>query len=200
MTTAFPNGGRDIIDRMIAKFPELFVNVDETQRELTRRINQQFAYQFGTKWGGKKRTGLSDDFQSKDSQAVQESNGTTSVWDMFSSSLQILVQDGDPPTHPNLSPSEATFMPMIPRDWLAGSTPPPVEPPPDDGELEARVAALEIAVVALEDRDAVHTEQIKQLTDRVAELERIVSLPMKVSGATGTRYGHGHTVNLEVQR
>jgi hypothetical protein len=125
MSTPFPTGGRAIIEKMTAQFPGLFVNDDDKQRQLTTKIGEQFAFAFGPQWGNKKRANLSDDFRSKDSIAVREADGTTSVWDMFSSGLAILVNDGDlpvPGSHANLPPSEATFMPCPPVDHLNGGT------------------------------------------------------------------------------
>ena len=79
--TAFPDGGRAIIEQMVAKFPELAVNDDDIQRELTVKIGEQFRFTFGPDWGGKKRSGPAP--RSKDSIAVKEPDGTISVWDMF---------------------------------------------------------------------------------------------------------------------
>ena len=135
MSTPFPNGGRAIIEQLAAKFPDLFVNDDAKQRQLTMKIGEQFAFAFGPKWGNKKRTGLGDEFRSKDSVAVQEPDGTTSVWDMFSSGMAILVNDGDlpeVPSHANLPPSEATFMPCQPVDHLFNGSPNPNPNPNPD--------------------------------------------------------------------
>ena len=217
MSTAFPVGGRDVVERMTQKFPELFVNDDELQRQLTRKINQQFAFTFGPKWGGKKRAGVPDALQSKDSQAVLEPDGTTSVWDMFSSSLAILVNDGDlpvPGTHANLPPSEATFMPAVPYDYLgAGSPPDPPDPP--DGELEARVAALEAETAAqaaqigeLQYQNGLQQSQVDALSARVASLE---AHALKDTDALAVRWRttvagpvsflrHWHDVDLPVSR
>ena len=125
MSTPFPIGGRAIIEQLGAKFPALFVNDDDKQRELTIKIGEQFAFAFGLKWGNKKRAGLGDEFRSKDSIAVKEPDGTTSVFDMFSSGMAILVNDGDlpeSPSHANLPSSEATFMPCQAVDHLNGLT------------------------------------------------------------------------------
>ena len=138
MSTPFPAGGRAIIEQLAAKFPALFVNDDEKQRQLTTKIGEQFAFTFGQKWGNKKRAGLGDEFRSKDSVAVKEPDGTTSVFDMFSSGMAILVNDGDlpaSPSHANLPPSEATFLACQPVDHLNGfSTPNPnPNPTPNPG-------------------------------------------------------------------
>jgi hypothetical protein len=206
-TTAFPTGGREIVERMTRKFPDEFVNVDEEQRKLTKKIGEQFAFVYGRTWGNKKRTGLSDDQRSKDSAAVQESDGTTSVWDMFSSGLDILVHDGDlpePGTHANLPPSEATFIPCTPINWLGDDVPgpEPEPPPPDPSELEARVTALEAAQAhqvgvndAHEALIAALTAAHHQLEQRVIELEK----PLRVVGKTTATWGHQHTVNLDVR-
>ena len=134
MSTPFPSGGRAIVEKMAAQFPALFVNDDEKQRQLTTKIGEQFAFTFGSHWGNKKRANLSDDFRSKDSIAVREADGTTSVWDMFSSGMAILVNDGDlpvPGSHANLPPSEAAFMPCQPIDHLNGIPSPNPNPNPN---------------------------------------------------------------------
>ena len=133
-STSFPRGGRAIIERMTRKFPDLFVNNDEVQRKLTQKVGEQFRFTFGDRWGNKKRQGLADTFRSKDSIAVKEDDGTISVWDMFSSGLDILPNDGDlaaEGTHRNLSPNEHAFMEVDPINWLNDERPPskPEEPP-----------------------------------------------------------------------
>jgi uncharacterized coiled-coil protein SlyX len=208
MATLFPNGGRALVEAMCAKFPDLHVNEDEKQRELTERINQQMKYQFGQGWGGKVRAGLDPvQFRSKDSQAFLETDGTISVWDLFqgNADVTILVQDGAEPDHPHLSPDEAYFIDVIARDWLAGSVPEPGTPVPEPGtDLESRVAELE-AEVAAQDED------IAALFARVADLEVVVSAiraelakPMKVVGPTTSAGAsflkHWHDVNLTVHR
>jgi hypothetical protein len=174
MTTAFPTGGREIVERMTRQYPELFVNDDDLQRKLTQRIGEQFALVYGPKWGNKKRAGLSDEHRSKDSLAVQEDDGTTSVWDMFSSGLDILVHDGDQPipgTHANLPPSEATFMPCEPRNWLDDS---PGEPPPAS-DLEDRLEALEAQAQILVTVVKIQEEELKRQDRRLDALEERVA-------------------------
>lgn len=203
MATAFPQGGRSIVERMCAKFPELFVNDDELQRQLTIKIGQQFAFSYGPTWGGKKRAGVPDALRSKDSVAVKEADGTTSVFDMFSSSLAILVNDGDlpvVPSHSHLPPSEATFMADAPFNYL-GDEPPDPEPPSDD--LEARVVALEDQVAILHAENLDQTAQITELAAKLAHLEQHAlkdTDTLKVIGRTGDKYAHSHPVNLEVTR
>lgn len=210
-TTSFPVGGREIVERMTRKFPDLFVNEDEQQRKLTRKINEQFAFVYGTKWGGKRRAGVSDALQSKDSMAVQEDDGTTSVWDMFSSGLAILVNDGDMPapgTHANLPPSEAAFMPVSPTNWLGTTPDPQPEPEPEpephpDPELEARIAALEATV---DDQE----KELQKTQDEVAVLRQhlfvlqnsvlTVDDVLKVIGKSEATWGHQHQINLTVSR
>ena len=133
-TAVFPNGGRSVVEQMCAKFPELHVNDDAKQRTLTTRIQEQFVYQWGRKWGGKKRTGLSDDFKSKDSMAYDEGGGFVSTYDMFqgNEAVTILVHDGNYPDHPDQPPSDAVFMAVEPRDWLGVSVPGPGPETPDD--------------------------------------------------------------------
>jgi hypothetical protein len=132
-TIVFPNGGRSVIEQMCQMFPELHVNNDEKQRELTSRIQQQFAYQWGGRWGGKKRAGPSE--MSKDSMAYDE-GGATSTWDMFqgNTAATILPQDGQPPNFVDMPPSEAEFIPVTARDWLGAEVGPGPGPTPDDDD------------------------------------------------------------------
>ena len=204
-TTVIPHGGREIIERMTRKFPELFVNVDEEQRKLTTKIAQQFVFVYGLQWGNKKRAGLSDDFKSKDSLACLESDATISIWDMFSSGLDILVQDGQAPAFPNDSPGNTTFMPVEPFNWLGDAGPEPPDPPPDNGKLEARVKALEDAQAAqLDINDDLAqalgdvTGRVHVLEERLGHVEAELAKPKKVVGRTTATWGHQHTVNLDV--
>ncbi len=215
MSTAFPAGGRSIVERMTQQFPELFVNEDDKQRQLTAKIGQQFAFTYGPAWGNKKRTGLPDASMSKDSVAVREPDGTTSVWDMFSSGLAILVNDGDlpvPGTHANLPPSAATFMACAPFDYLsAGSVPPAAG---QDPALAARVAALETEVALQQDeidglRVATEADRarLEALEGRVLSLEQHAlqdTDALRVAGRTESSgvgpFRHSHGVNLPVTR
>jgi hypothetical protein len=209
-TTALPRGSREIVEHLTRMFPDLFVNDDEKQRQLTTLIGEQFAFTFGLSWGNKKRTGLSDDFRSKDSIAVQEDDGTISVWDMFSSGLDILVHDGDLPvagSHANLPPSEAVFIPCEPKNHLGGNPLPGETPEPPSADLEARVESLEdfratqrIVNEQTRDADDLRGRQIAVLTERIAKLEADVAKPLRVVGRTGDKYAHSHPIALEVQR
>lgn len=207
-TTALPQGSREIIEHLCRLFPDLFVNEDEKQRVLTQKIGEQFAFTFGDRWGNKKRAGLSDDFRSKDSIAVREDDGTISVWDMFSSGLDILVHDGDlpvPGSHANLPPSEAAFIPCEPINHLAGN-PLPGETPPEPGEadLEDRVESLEEfrttqRIVNEQTRDADDDAQrkIAALTKRLdaVEAELAKRLVTRPGARTADKWGHSHPVD-----
>jgi hypothetical protein len=161
MSTPFPVGGRAIVERLAAQFPEWFVNDDEKQRQLTIKIGEQFAFTYGPQWGNKKRANLGDEFRSKDSIAVRESDHTISVFDLFSAGMAILVNDGDAPapTHAHLPASEAAFMPCQPVNHLGGNPlpgevpepPKPSEPLPsvDIGPVLAKLDALQLQVDGL---------------------------------------------------
>lgn len=209
-TTTFPVGGRDIVERMCNKFPDLHTNDDDKQRKLTTRINEQFAFTFGPKWGGKVRTGLDPVTQrSKDSQAVLESDGTCSVWDLFQGNAEatILVEDGSAPTHANLGP-DAEFIPCTPRDWLEGGVPQP-EPPPD-GEMDERVRRLELENQAqaakideLQYQNGLQQSQVDELLARMTALESRAltrDTNLRVLGRTnaGSWPRHWHDVDLSV--
>lgn len=174
-TTVFPTGGRSTVEQMCAKFPELHVNVDEKQRELITKIQEQFVYQYGAAWGGKKRTGLSDADKSKDSMAFLEPSGACSVWDTFQGNeeVTILVHDGDAPSFPDLPPAEATFMPVTAHDWL-GVAPEPEPPPVDQTTLDDVYAKLEAMTtqqaedtVALMAHDDANTQRILDTIDSI---------------------------------
>ena len=177
MTTAFPVGGRAIVEQLVAKFPALAVNDDDLQRQLTIKIGEQFAHSYGPRWGNKKRAGLSDDFRSKDSIAVQEMDGTTSVWDLFAgnASVDILVHDGAAPHHPNLG-GDATFMPCEAVNHLGLHVPDPgpIEPDPgtpptvDPREIQM---LLTTALVSLEEVKAT----VRMLTDVITGLAAVMS-------------------------
>jgi uncharacterized coiled-coil protein SlyX len=205
MPTVFPNGGRALVEAMCAKFPDLHVNEDAKQRELTSRINEQMKYQFGQGWGGKVRAGLDPvQFRSKDSQAFLETDGTISVWDLFQGNAEatILVHDGAEPDHPNLPSDEHKFIDVIARDWLAGSTPDPGEPPPDPGtpDLEERVAELEREVAAQDEDIAALFERVAALETRLTVVEGELAKPLRVVGKSEAAWGHQHMIRLDVGR
>jgi hypothetical protein len=212
MATVFPTGGRALVEAMCAKFPELHKNDDALQRQLTERINEQMKYQFGQGWGGKVRAGLDPvQYRSKDSQAYLEHDGTLSVWDLFqgNSDATILVKDGNEPDHPNLSTADHKFIDVVARDWLAGSTPDPGEPPPTPGtpDLETRVAELEAEVAAQDEDNAAQQLQldglaavVSALAIRLGVVEGEMAKPLKVVGKTESTWGHQHMVRLDVGR
>ena len=173
MATAFPVGGRAIIEAMVAKFPDLAVNDDDIQRQLTIKIGEQFRYTFGERWGGKKRTGSAP--RSKDSIAVKEDDGTLSVWDMFSASVEVLPNDGDlpkPVTHAHLPPGEAEFIADEPVNHLGIEQPDPGTRPPNPGtpppvDLRELRMMLTDALVSLEELK----ETVGMLSGLVASLQ-----------------------------
>jgi hypothetical protein len=97
---------------------------DNDRRRLTRLIAEQIAFTLGDRWGCKKRAGLGDEWQSKDSIAYREDDGTVSVWDWQNGSTRRrAVNAGDQASHANLSPQEAAFMPVSATnhlDWPSG--------------------------------------------------------------------------------
>jgi len=157
MATAFPQGGRAILEQMKAKYPDLAVNEDTRQRQLIQKIGEQFAFTYGPNWGNKKRAGLSDAFRSKDSIAVQLPSGHLDIWDVFQGNAEVttLVNDGDQPSHANLPPSEAAFMPCEPVNYLNLPTPGTTEPTPGTEEQYRELRAmLTTALVSLEELKA----------------------------------------------
>jgi hypothetical protein len=177
-STVFPTGGRSVVEQMCAKFPELHVNDDAKQRDLITKIQEQFVYQYGASWGGKKRTGLSDADKSKDSMAYLEPTGACSTWDVFQGNTEatILVQDGQPPNFPDMPPEEATFMVVTAHDWLG--TTPATQPPPDNTEIVGAIvaeilnaiAASEAAIMAHDDANTQRiVDQIDGIKTQVEE-------------------------------
>ena len=202
----FPVRGVEIIRALYDASPQ----DDAARREDIQKVGEQMVHDLGNKWGNKKRAGLSDDFRSPDSIAYHEDDGTVSVWDIQASSGAILVSAGDPPTHPNLPPSEAAFMPCRPVDHMGGGQPPGPDPEPPAEDLELRVAALEAIVaeleaqvVALQERDTQQAATILVLASRL-ELLELHTLKdtdrLKVIGRSEATWGHQHVVNLDVGR
>lgn len=198
-----------VVDIINALYAGVNPQDDGARRIAIQKVGEQARHDLGPRWGNKKRAGLSDDFRSPDSIAVLEDDQTVSVWDVQSSSGQILVVAGSQPTHPHLSPDEATFMPCNPVDHMGSGTPDPPDPPdPPSDDLEARVSLLETqqaeqyavnerAQAALDDQ----AQQIAMLAAKVAHLE---TEPLRVVGPTTTAGAsflkHWHDINLTVQR
>jgi len=115
---------------------------DDDRRRLTRLIAEQIAFVLGDRWGCKKRTGLGDEWQSKDAIAYREDDGTVSVWDWQSgSSRRRAVNADDEPSNPRLPPADAAFMPVAAKNHLAWQSADPAhEQPPR--EAVAAVAGL----------------------------------------------------------
>jgi hypothetical protein len=196
-SVVFPNGGRSVVEQMCAKFPDLHVNDDAKQRELTKRCQQQFAYQWGNRWGGKKRAGGGD--PSKDSMAYLEPSGNCSTWDMFqgNSAATILVHDGAPPDFPDMPPTDAEFIPATARDWLGV----PVTAPPDAAgsgggsdsaqldEIQSQMAQDQGQLVAL---DNFNTDRILQRIDDVKNqmeesLKKVLAIYLAMNKPEGGR-------------
>lgn len=102
---------------------------DEARKVAIKKTCEQLAADLGPRWGGKKRTGLPDDYRSPDSLAFHEEDGSVSVWDIQASSGAILVHAGKTPDYPRLPAAEATFMSCEPRNWMGGNLPSPGAPP-----------------------------------------------------------------------
>lgn len=138
----FPHEAVIACDTLAQRHSDLAHSSDDNdRRKLTRMICEQIAYDLGNDWGCKKRAGLSDEFQSKDSIAYREDDNTTSVWDWQNGTTRERgVNEGDEPHHSHLDDSEATFMPVEKVNHLErqkptavvvgnviGEIPPPVE-------------------------------------------------------------------------
>ena len=151
----FPPRGIEIIQALYTANPQN----DDERRIHIQRVGEQMCFEWGPQWGNKKRAGLSDAFRSPDSIAFLEADGTVSVWDIQSSSGQILVGAGQEPHHGHIPPGEATFMPCQPVNHLgAVPNPGPVEPdpgtPPPSDEFKELRMLLTTALVSLEELKA----------------------------------------------
>lgn len=146
----FPEQAARACDELYGKYRELAHGSDADRRRLTRMIAEQTAWAIGDwdearRWGCKKRKGVSDDYQSKDSIAYLEPDGSISVWDWQNGSTrERMVNEGDAPTHAHLSPDEADFMEVAPRNHLGWGDEPPPPPPPDQELLEVLAFIREV--------------------------------------------------------
>ena len=156
----FPPKGIDAIRALYHANPQ-----DEpARRHDIQLVGEQMCFDLGNKWGNKKRTGLPDTERSADSIAYHEDDGTVSVWDIQSSSGAILVNAGDPPTYPNLPPTEAAFMDCAPIDHMnsnGGEQPPPA----DEAKLDKILANQDIILQLLNE----HTAMLQALADKTCE-------------------------------
>lgn len=128
----FPPKGIDAIRELYHANPQ----DEEARKRDIKLVGEQMCFDLGNRWGNKKRTGLDDTFRSADSIAYLEDDSTVSVWDIQRSDGVIIVNAGDPPTFPNLSPAEATFMECDPVDHVGGDN---GEPPLPDGEINEKL-------------------------------------------------------------
>ena len=163
----FPGRGVEIVIALYKANPQ---NDDERRVHIQRTV-EQMVYELGPNWGNKKRAGLSDAFRSPDSIAYREADGTISVWDVQASSGQILVHDGKPADHPNLSEGEATFMPCAAVNHLGT---PQEHEPAEPGTPSTPPAGVDIMPVL------VALAELKTLVNQILETERVCEvLPPK---------------------
>lgn len=158
----FPPKGIDAIRALYHANPQ-----DEEQRKHDiKLVGEQMCFDLGNRWGNKKRTGLDDTFRSADSISYLEDDSTVSVWDIQRSDGVIIVNAGDPPTFPNISPAEATFMECDPVNHMGGDN---GEPPPPDGEVNEKlnqILANQEAIMIVQQE---HTAMLQALADKVCE-------------------------------
>lgn len=128
----FPPQGVRIIDALAAQHADLAWGDDTQRRALVKMIGEQMAFELGPRWGNKKRTGLGDEYRSKDSIGYFEDDGTCSVWDWQDGGTRTRkISEGDAPTYSHLPAKEATCMAVEPRNHLgAAPSPGPVAPTP----------------------------------------------------------------------
>lgn len=151
----FPPKGIDAIRALYHANPQ-----DEEQRKHDiKLVGEQMCFDLGNRWGNKKRTGLDDTFRSADSISYLEDDNTVSVWDIQRSDGVIIVNAGDPPTFPNISPAEATFMECDPVNHMGGDNGEP--PPADDEKLDQILANQQIIINLLNE----HTMMLQMIID-----------------------------------
>ncbi len=143
----FPARGVEIINGL---YRGVNPQDDNARRERIKVTCEQFRFELGARWGGKRRAPNGP--VSPDSIAYNEPDGTLSVWDIQTSGGDITVFENKPPDYPNLSPSEAGFVVCDAVDHLGAVVvpPPPVEPVPpvvvDNGPILAKLDDLALKV------------------------------------------------------
>ncbi len=126
------------ITQFVAKYP---MPVGEANlQSWTHQLCEQLAYSYPTEGWCHKASGIGAS-HSKDTVAINQPGGSFYGWD-------IIIGAGTPTPALDLNAQSVDLSgqfpePVTPTNWIGGPTP----PPPDD--LEARVAALEAAMVAL---------------------------------------------------
>jgi hypothetical protein len=137
----------EIIRTLYERNKALANGSEDDRRTLTRMIGEQNCFELGAQWGTKATSSQAP--QSKDAVAFKISTGVMDIWDWQNGTTR------QPQTHPNQPPDYPAvkgqyFIECSPVDHLGGGG--GTQPPPPDSQLEARVAALEARVQALEDQ------------------------------------------------
>jgi len=142
------------------------VNPQDDNARRTRIITvcEQNAAEGLTRWGNKKRAGLSDDFRSPDSIAYLEDDGTISIWDIQLSSGAMDVFPGKPPNYPKDSPANSTFMGCAAVNHLGGPSG-PAPPSPGQPPVIVLPSALDLSHLATK----ADLEQLRQEVASVKE-------------------------------
>ena len=135
---------KSLLQRFAAKFPAPTAG-DESARTWTRHFAEQVCYALGTAWGTKAQTASHP--QSTDSLAYRDARAQRLYsWDLLYSS-------GSPSCKIIYDPSDTDitgqyFIAVSPVNHLA-TDPPPPPPPPPSGDLDERVAEVEVLVARI---------------------------------------------------
>lgn len=160
----------DIVEALYGLNIDLARGDDNQRRQLTQKIDEQIAFEFGPRWGMKARAGGNIGNASKDSIAYLEADGTVSVWDWQNGSTrEPQVKVNDEPTYPNLPTSEAKFIAVEPVNHLDGEV-----PDDDDDDEEAALAAILKKIVDNTDQILANQATILQNQARTHELIQLL--------------------------
>ena len=113
-------------------------NNDEPCREWTRRAAEQFAFTFPTDGWGHKRA---DSGRPPSTDVIAEFSPFVGYDLILNQGAHSGQQLNPRPTALNLAGQ--VYIPVTPQNHIGMSVPPPVDPPPPNTDLEARVAKLE---------------------------------------------------------
>lgn len=174
----------ETIHRMATRFGLPPRDNDDQRRAWTTKVVEQLVYTNPTGLWGLKRASHTRPV-SADSVArnIPRELGGLESWDILNGSTGRLIEGG----HYHHIP-EQVFVPVTGRNWLEGDAP----PPPPDLSLEARMQAVEGALVE-ERRVRLRVEErVFALQARLASMEQRVN--RRVS--TNRVWGHAHEIQL----
>jgi len=183
----FPERGRQIIRALYEANPGLASGTPDQQRLLTRLIGEQFAFEFGPRWGCKAAT--KDRPQGPSELAYQ--GPPLQIWRWSDGDGHITGVPGAPLPEPLLQPAEQSagqyFILTDPVDHLHVSDqrpparpPDPPAPPVDLTPILARLDTLEKFVASLMDQwPALHGD-VELLLSRMDQRYVTIDMPFRI--------------------